>query len=165
MIHLLPLIQYQQPMTGEEKSFLWSTSPFLQVKYLTGTLLNITGTSFNVYTLEVSLEVCKCLASLVSKHQPSWLFTNNTQTVIVILILSQFPHLSVSIPPFPLLLLLLCGQQAFSLLSVESAKHSHFWAADRQELADSVERLLRKREILKMRRGKKGRGGGSKRND
>lgn len=99
--------------------------------------------------------------------RPSWLCTNNTKIVIVILILSQFPHLSLfaiflfSPPPISLLPLL-CGQQAFSLLSLESAKHSHFWAADRQELADSVERLLREREreILKMRRGKKGRGGG-----
>lgn len=40
-----------------------------------------------------------------------------------------------------------CGQQAFSLLSAESAKHSHFWTADRLELADRVERLLRKRDI------------------
>lgn len=65
---------------------------------------------------------------------------------------SQFPHLSLfaiplfSLPHFPLLLLL-CGQQASSLLSVESAKHSHFWTADRLKLADSVERLLRKRDI------------------
>lgn len=30
---------------------------------------------------------------------------------------------------------------------MESAKHSHFWAADRLELADRVERLRRKRDI------------------
>lgn len=57
------------------------------------------------------------------------------------------------LPPFSpntfalLLLLRFCGQQAFSLLSAESAKHSHFWTADRLELADRVERLLRKRDI------------------
>lgn len=50
-------------------------------------------------------------------------------------------------PPSPPPLLVFCGQQAFSLLSVESAKHSHFWTADRLELADSMERLLRKRDI------------------
>lgn len=63
--------------------------------------------------------------------------------------LSFFPTLSPSAPPhtFSPPLLPLCGQQAFSLLSAESAKHSHFWTADRLELADRVERRVRKRDI------------------
>lgn len=40
-----------------------------------------------------------------------------------------------------------CGQQAFNLLSVESAERSHFQSADRLELADSVELLQRKRHM------------------
>lgn len=40
-----------------------------------------------------------------------------------------------------------CGQQAFNLLSVESAERSHFQTPDRLELADTVELLPRKRDI------------------
>lgn len=47
-----------------------------------------------------------------------------------------------------------CGQQAFNLLSVESAERSHFPAADRLELADTVELLPRKRDIKDQERGK-----------
>lgn len=70
---------------------------------------------------------------------------SNAEIAIVIPIISQFFHL-VPLFSLPSPLVFQCGQQAFSLLSVESAKHSHFGATDRQELADSVELLLKKRE-------------------
>lgn len=47
-----------------------------------------------------------------------------------------------------------CGQQAFNLLSVESAERSHFQSADRLELADTVELLPRKRHMKDEERGK-----------
>lgn len=92
------------------------------------------------------------------KASPEWWNLNTDNTVATThtlfpLLSPHLPHIFSPSSPPPLCFSqhfcssCFCGQQAFSLLSAESAKHSHFWTADRLELADRVERLLRKRDI------------------
>lgn len=64
----------------------------------------------------------------------------------------HFPSFLFSSSPLPSFYF--CGQQAFNLLSVESAERSHFQTADRLELADTVELLPRKRDIKDEERGR-----------